>query len=113
MAALDSAPVPSQQQFSGCLIRLAWMVFGNAALVVFAIVIARGEAFSLSWPDAAFWAVVAFVLAVRYLDIRRFGGLTAEGQPVSIHHWRRYALLYPAAALSLWAVAHGLAWMGM
>lgn len=102
---------PSQISGYGCLVRLGWMFVGNVLLVLCAIAIAqRGR--SLSWVDAAFWALIASLLGLRYLDIARMGGQTATGQPASMSHWRRYVAFLLVFALALWFGAHAVAWFG-
>jgi hypothetical protein len=95
---------------SGCLLRLGWMAFGNAAMLAFAIVIYEHRGSFLSWADAVFVAVVAATLGLRYADVRHFNGRTASGAPATMAHWRRYAVILVAAAVVLWALAHALAY---
>ena len=53
------------------------------------------------------------MLGVRYLDIRKFGGRTADGAaPATMAHWRRYALLLIGVCLLLWTLAHVAARIG-
>lgn len=111
-------PVPSRHDVStpptGCaplVLRLAWFAAGPFALVVFALRIAqRGD---FSGLDAAYWLVVAAVLALRWLDISRFGGLTREGEAATLRDWQRHALLLTLVAGAGWALAHaGHRWLG-
>lgn len=100
----------SQQHLGGCLTRLCWMMLGNAALVFVGVAIAWKRAGIPSWADAVFWAIVVGLIVVRYLDISRFGGQTADGrETATMRHWRRYALLLVGASVILWGVAHGAA----
>lgn len=101
-----------QQHLGGCLTRLCWMMLGNAALVFLSVAIAWKRVEIPSWADAAFWTVVAGIIAVRYLDVSRFGGRTADGrETATMHHWRRYALVLIGASVILWGVAHGAAYL--
>jgi len=59
--------------------------------------------------DVIFWALVGLLVWARYFDVTRLNGLTAEGKPASLHHWRRYATFLVASAALLWALAHGTA----
>lgn len=101
--------LPTTEQ-AGCLggvIRLVWLAAGNAALVFIAIAMAQRRAV---WAlDLTFWAIVAGLIVLRYIDITRFGGLTTDGEPASLQHWRRYLVLLLLVAGVLWALAHGFA----
>jgi len=109
----DELTSSSQGRPGGCLARLFWMLIGNLCLLLCAKVISDGAAYALGPADLVFWAIIVLLMAVRYLDIRRFGGLTAWGQPASLGHWRRYAALLLIFALLLWFSARGVAaWKG-
>lgn len=90
------------------LARLYWMLFGH-----FPIAITAAHAIAVpEFPariDALYWTSVAALVGVRYWDVTRLGGETAEGDPATIRHWRRFALRVTAAALMLWASVRGLA----
>ncbi len=91
----------------GCLAlvaRMFWMAFGNAALVLLAVMILQRNAFSRL--DLAFWALAAALIVIRYLDITRLNGLTANGEPASLAHWRRYAALVLVVSTAIWLLAH-------
>ena len=89
----------------GCLARFFWFIGGNIVLVVSAVAIAQRSDLLSVW-DAVFWATVLAMVVVRYWDIARCQGLTAEGQPATLKHWRRYVLLLTAVALAAWLAAH-------
>jgi hypothetical protein len=101
--------LPTQVQLSGCLVRLGWMLVGHAALVLCAALIAQHTRSFLSPADLAFWAVAALTIGVRYLDIRKFAAQTVMGEPATMAHWRRYALMLVGVALVLWGLAHVVA----
>ena len=101
---------PSHQvSGTGCLVRLGWMMFGNAALAICIGTIASCKGVSLSAVDAAFWLIVPILVWLRYIDITRMNGQTAAGQPATMSHWRRYAVLLPALSLIAWVAAHAMA----
>jgi hypothetical protein len=100
-------PTPAQTGFLGLLVRLIWMLFGNAALALLAVHIAQVGSFSP--VDVVFWAVVVVMVGVRYIDVTRFGGLTAEGEPATVRHWQRYTGYLLAASAGLYVLAHALA----
>ncbi len=98
--------VPQTEQV-GCLavvVRVLWLVIGNAALFFLAIRIAQRRAFSAL--DVAFWAVVLGLIVVRYIDITRLKGSTKDGEPASLRHWRRYVLSLLLVSGAAWALAH-------
>jgi hypothetical protein len=84
------------------------MVLGNGALFFMAAHIAMTGS-ALSAVDLAFWGTVALLVALRYLDIRGLGGLTATHEPATMSHWRRYAILLLVVSFLAWAIAHGIA----
>ncbi len=103
----EPSPPPAQASFLALMIRLTWMLFGNAALALLAVHLAKTGSFSTI--DLLFWAVVAMMVGVRYIDVTRFGGLTTEGEPASLRHWQRYTGYLLAAAAGLYALAHAVA----
>jgi len=97
-------------EYTGCLagiVRILWLEVGNAALLLLTVLITEQRA--LSGLDISFWAIVAALIIVRYIDITRLNGLTSDGEPASLRHWRRYALLLVLIAGGAWALAHWVA----
>jgi len=110
---MDGTTPPKQDatgksQVSGCLARLVWMAAGNLALLFLLLAIASrpAEQGFLSWMDAAYWAVVALLAGVRYVDITRLGGLTVNNDRATIRTWVRYAVLLAVLGSVLWAGVH-------
>ena len=100
--------IPPARQ-TGCLagiVRIIWLVVGNAALLLLTILITERR--SLSGLDIAFWAIVVALILLRYIDITRLNGLTANGEPASLQDWRRYVLLLLLIAGGVWVLAHGI-----
>lgn len=98
----------------GCIagiIRIIWMAFGNLALFLCAIMGARRPAPSTF--DFVYVGLVIGLAALRYLDIARYQGETAEGEPATLAHWRRYALGLVATAAATWALARLAAAKGL
>ena len=95
---------------AGCLVRLGWMVAGNAALYLSAVFIAKQRGIP-SFADGAFWLVVLACIGLRYLDIRFLKGQTASGEPATLADWRRYVLLLVALAFVLWVGAHAVGFL--
>lgn len=96
-------------EYTGCLtgvVRVIWLMVGNAALLLLTILIIEEKA--LSGLDIAFWAIVLGLILLRYIDITRMNGLTADGEPASLQHWRRYVFLLLLIAGGVWVLAHGV-----
>lgn len=90
----------------GCLLRIFWMGFGNAALVFAAIHLA--QAADLAAANAIFFGVVAGLLIARTLDILRFSGTTTKGEPATVADLRRYAVGLVVTSGIFWFVAHAI-----
>ena len=90
--------------------RLYWMLFGNAFLYVAAVAIAQQDDGGPGLPDALFWAGVVSLIVIRYLDIARWHGATASGEPASLDGGHRYARGLCVVSAIAWIVAHGVAW---
>lgn len=88
----------------GCLLRLFWMAFGNLALLALAAVIFERK--DMSVFDALYWLLVIALAAARYTDVRRFNGLTVDGEPATVTHLRLYLVKLVALAGVLWAIVH-------
>ena len=91
----------------GALVRLSWLLVGNAALFMLTVFIFQKRAFSVF--DIAFWAIVIGLIILRYIDITRLKGLTSDAEPASLLHLRRYAVTLLVISGALWAAAHGIA----
>lgn len=88
------------------LVRLFWMMLGPCVLFFLAFFIARRP--TLPALDIAFWAIVVALIVVRHIDITRLNGLTAEGEPATLHHWRRFVFVLILVSGTLWLLAHTL-----
>jgi hypothetical protein len=93
---------------AGCLLRLIWMGPGNIVLLFLAASISRMPSWSFSFWDVGFWLTVPALIAIRYLDVARFEGLTANGEPASRRDVRRYAVGLGLVALALWLAAQSV-----
>jgi len=95
---------------AGCFLRLFWMMIGNVLLLFCAFGIVQHRSTVLSIADAFYWASVGCLLAARYVDIRYAQGLTANGDPATMTHWRRYAVLLVPVASGIWLIVHAIAY---
>ncbi len=98
---------PSESPASG-LARIVWMGAGNAVLLMLALSIARVQPWTATWRDLAYGAVLFGVLWVRWIDVTRFGGRTADGDPASKRDWQRWATAVLVVAGAAWALAQSL-----
>ena len=107
-------PLPPKQSdaersLAGAVARLYWMLVGNAVLYLAAVGITLQSHESPWVIDAVFWAAVASLVLVRYLDITRLHGLTGSGEPASVGDWSRYACRVFLVSLTVWILAHAVA----
>jgi hypothetical protein len=98
---------------AGALIRLYWMLVGNAA----AFLIAASEIHDpvhLVWKDALFVVLVLSLPAARWLDVRKLGGTTADGKPMTSAALGRYTIAVLAAFAAIGIGFHLLRafWLG-
>lgn len=90
------------------LARAFWMMLGNILLLVLCLSIARQLPWTFTWRDAAYALGLATLLAVRWLDITRLGGRTADGDPATSADWRRWALSTSGFAAAGWFLAQAI-----
>jgi len=106
-----SAGAGEGQSVSGCVVWLGWMLGGNLVLLALVLLIMREGRWSLSGKDALFFGVIAVVLALRYVDLTRFGGKQVDGTPAPPGLFKSYAPKFVGTWLALWAVAHSVEWL--
>lgn len=102
----DAHRAPSA--WAACMVRIGWMLAGNAALALVGMTIMLESTWSLSGKDVAFWAIALGVVALRYVDVSRLGGLTADGEPATMRHAARYAAGVLAGSAALWTMAQSV-----
>jgi len=107
MSEHDRRTADAQSSAAGILARLWWMLLGNAVLAFCIIFIFQHKGVFLHAADGVFWIGVASLVLVRYLDVRFLNGSTAVGEPASMRHWARYAVLLVIVCTVFWALAHG------
>ncbi|OGV66422.1 MAG: hypothetical protein A3K19_27790 [Lentisphaerae bacterium RIFOXYB12_FULL_65_16] len=99
----------TQDSFVGLFLRMFWMIAAYPLLFFLATGIYRKGPWAFSALDIAYVLVVALLLAARFVDIRSYRGLTSEGEPATMAHWRRFSLMTCIAGLLLWLAARGVA----
>jgi hypothetical protein len=92
--------------FLGVVVRMFWLMVGNLALFMVAVFLFHGKGFS--GLDIVFWAIVAALALVRYIDITRLNGLTSNSEPATLKHWHAYALKLLLISAGMWGLAHGV-----
>lgn len=109
--------MPSQDQKydspAGCLLRLFWLLLGNAALVLVVLQLLLHPGGWFSGLDAVYWSVVVLIVAARYADICYYKGTTAEGKPSTLEDWRRYTFIIVLSASAAWLTVHFLGAFGL
>jgi hypothetical protein len=85
------------------IVRVYWMMLGY--IPVFASIAAIIESENgPSTADATYWVGVLSIVLARLYDITRLGGTTAEGEPATLAHWRRYAGSLVVITMVVWIV---------
>jgi len=95
---------------SGCLLRVYWMLLGNALVFLCAYLIVQADG-ALTLVDAVYWLAVAGLVGARYVDVRYMEGRTAEGQPATMRDWQRYRLGVLGTSAVLWGAVHALGYL--
>ncbi|MBM4102972.1 MAG: hypothetical protein FJ263_02830 [Planctomycetes bacterium] len=100
-----NAPTQGQDSLVGLFARIFWSLIGNIILVFLAVKIFRNQAlFSIS--DLLYWVLVSLLALTRYCDIKYLKGITAEGLPATMTHWRKYVKYLVFISTGLWLLAH-------
>jgi hypothetical protein len=104
------APVYNQTSGASVFARIFWILIGNAVLFFLALSIYQKHA-ALSLLDLFYWIIVVLLVVIRYCDIKYLGGLTGQGQPASIAHWRKYSKFLLLITAGAWLVVHALVFL--
>lgn len=94
---------------AGCLLRVFWLLIGNAAIYLALATIAATRPPLPSPLDFVVGITLILMIAARWLDITRNDGRTASGEPATLRHWRRHAVMLVGVTLTAWALAHIIA----
>ncbi len=90
---------------SGCLVRIAWMLAGPAALAFGAALIASPRGESTLVGTALLLGAALALVGLRYFDLMHLGGLRASGQAAGPADFRRYAGGVALVTALLWGLA--------
>jgi hypothetical protein len=99
----DQEEVPFSR--TGMFARFYWICVGDPLLLLLLVVMIAKHPKLPSLLDAAYVAALGSLILVRYADTRFLKGQTGEGQPATMAHWRRYAMLMGSAWVGAWLVA--------
>lgn len=88
------------------LFRLHWMLGGFIIVFVLAVSMMRHDTPLVSWESLGVWLAALSMIVVRYVNIVRFGGLTADGERATLQDLIGYAAgtLAFTAAVWVWAL---------
>jgi len=93
------------------LVRFSWLLVGNVILFFLASSIVVNKAGITS--DYAYWITVVALIGIRLLDIKKFAGETADFEPATMVHWRKYTIKLILLALLVYILAKGLAYLNL
>ena len=96
---------PAEASGAGCVVRIGWLVVGPATVAVTTAILARNSDSSVVGLSAVYWGAVLAMIALRYLDVARLGGMTADGEPATKDDFRRYGAWVAAVTVALYVLA--------
>jgi hypothetical protein len=67
-----------------------------------------GAVLDATVKDALFWTIVTAVVALRYVDVTRLHGRTADGEPATPRHVLRHAVGLIALSAVLWTIVQSV-----
>ena len=103
-----SASAEPRDQFGGCLIRILWTAVGNATLLIVAMVILREPPWDVGLEDIAFFAVLAGVIGLRYVEVMRLDRALQVAEPITPRQLVRFAVALSGFWIVIWLVARSL-----
>lgn len=89
-------------------LRIYWMAIGNVALLILAGLISQQPVWTITLLDAGYVLVVGTLLISRYLDVKRYGGETANGEPATSSHLVRYGVGVTVLGAALWGLVQSV-----
>ena len=85
--------------------RLHWMFGGFAIMFMIAVSMVRHDTALVSGASLGLWLTALSMIAVRYVNISQFHGLTAQGEPATTRDLIAYSLGTLALTAGLWGWA--------
>jgi hypothetical protein len=105
---IDSDRQPQAHSGLSALARIGWMVVGSIMMVSLAMSIASQPAWSFTSRDLVFWGVALATGIVRYIDVTKLDGQTANGDRATTKDLRQYLISLVAIACLLWVGAQSV-----
>jgi hypothetical protein len=91
-------------QFSVLFARLFWFLVGPIALILtLGGILASGSA-ALAGLDVVLLATVTLMVYCRWFEFQSGAATTTDGHPATWEHVRRYAVVLPSSAFSMWLI---------
>jgi hypothetical protein len=103
----DSPGITPESQRQGCLgtiLRITWILPGNVVLLFLLVLIVQRKGFTLF--DPIFWAALAALVLVRYVDVKFLKGQTSNAEPATMRDWRKYLVRLLGIGGGGWVIAH-------
>lgn len=92
--------------FLDAVCRVLWMMLGPILLAILAYLIIKTGNGWLTGADIGFLAVLAVMLAARWLEARGGNARTADGEPAGPEHLRRYLVIASVSGIAAWIAAN-------
>jgi hypothetical protein len=86
--------------------RIFWMMAGPLCLALLAFHIIQSAAGWATWADLAYLTVLVGIMVARWVEYRGGSPRTAEGQPATWGHLRRYVAAVIPFGLGVWVMAN-------
>ncbi len=87
----------------GIVFRLGWLVVGPLCMVGYLMHLGRHDPPLISLMSLGFWALVAAIIIVRYIDVQKYDGETTNGVTATMKDFRGYVVRLLAAGGVAWA----------
>jgi hypothetical protein len=98
-----------ETSFGVLIARLTWMAFGPLALMLATFGIVSIGSGWLTSADIAYFVILGVMVLGRWLEFRSGRAQTADGEPATQAHLRRYAIGVVLIGAVVWVVANLIA----
>lgn len=88
----------------GVLVRLYWMAVGPIGIILIVIAALMKSLKNNILISLIYWGFVLSVILIRYLDIRYLKGETADGEPATLKHWKKFSIMGSIIYCAIWLV---------
>lgn len=99
---------PISNPMAGRLLRVFWLFVGSAVVYASWVAIVLTSAPVPSVFDGVVWLTICLMVLARRIDIQRFAGRTAKGEPTTMADWHRYVAILVGSGAVGSLVAHFL-----